>query len=65
MGAVEARAEGIAWVFSPIVDIARDPRWGRITESNGEDPYLGSALARAWVKGYQQVEVPLHEVVDS
>ena len=54
MSAVEARADGISWVFSPMVDIARDPRWGRITESNGEDPYLGSALARAWVKGYQQ-----------
>jgi beta-glucosidase len=54
MGAVEARADGITWVFSPMVDIARDPRWGRITESNGEDPYLGSVLARAWVKGYQQ-----------
>jgi beta-glucosidase len=53
-GAVEARADGIAWVFSPMVDIARDPRWGRIVESSGEDPYLGSALARAWVKGYQQ-----------
>ena len=53
-GAVEARADGIAWVFSPMVDIARDPRWGRIVESNGEDPYLGSAMARAWVKGYQQ-----------
>jgi beta-glucosidase len=55
-GAVEARADGIAWVFSPMVDIARDPRWGRIVESSGEDPYLGSALARAWVKGYQQDE---------
>jgi beta-glucosidase len=54
MGAVEARADGIAWVFSPMVDIARDPRWGRIVESSGEDPYLGSAMARAWVKGYQQ-----------
>jgi len=54
MGAVEARADGIAWVFSPMVDIARDPRWGRIIESNGEDAYLSSALARAWVKGYQQ-----------
>jgi beta-glucosidase len=54
MGAVEARADGISWVFSPMVDIARDPRWGRIIESSGEDPYLGSALARAWVKGYQQ-----------
>ncbi|MFZ0743962.1 MAG: beta-glucosidase BglX [Terracidiphilus sp.] len=53
-GAAEARADGIDWVFSPMVDIARDPRWGRIVESNGEDPYLGSAMARAWVKGYQQ-----------
>jgi beta-glucosidase len=53
-GAVEARADGISWVFSPMVDIARDPRWGRIVESAGEDPYLGSAMARAWVKGYQQ-----------
>ncbi len=53
-GAKEARADGIPWVFSPMVDIARDPRWGRIVESNGEDPFLGSALARAWVKGYQQ-----------
>jgi beta-glucosidase len=53
-GATEARADGIPWVFSPMVDIARDPRWGRIVESNGEDTYLGSALARAWVKGYQQ-----------
>jgi beta-glucosidase len=53
-GATEARADGIAWVFSPMVDIARDPRWGRIIESAGEDPYLGSAMARAWVKGYQQ-----------
>ncbi len=53
-GAVEARADGIALVFSPMVDIARDPRWGRIVESAGEDPYLGSAMACAWVKGYQQ-----------
>jgi beta-glucosidase len=53
-GAREARADGVAWVFSPMVDIARDPRWGRIVESAGEDPYLGSAMARAWVKGYQQ-----------
>lgn len=53
-GAEEARAEGINWVFSPMVDISRDPRWGRIVESNGEDPYLSSAMARAWVKGYQQ-----------
>src|SRR5579871_2246955 len=53
-GAVEARADGVPWVFSPMVDIARDPRWGRIIESNGEDPYLSSAMARAWVRGYQQ-----------
>jgi beta-glucosidase len=53
-GAEEARADGIDWVFSPMVDIARDPRWGRIVESNGEDPYLGSAMTRAWVQGYQQ-----------
>ena len=54
VGATEARADGIRWVFSPMVDIARDPRWGRIIESSGEDPYLGSVMARAWVKGYQQ-----------
>jgi beta-glucosidase len=53
-GATEARADGIPWVFSPMVDISRDSRWGRIVESAGEDPYLGSAMARAWVKGYQQ-----------
>lgn len=53
-GGVEARADGVPWVFSPMVDIARDPRWGRIIESNGEDPYLSSVMARAWVRGYQQ-----------
>ena len=52
--AVEARADGIPWVFSPMVDIARDARWGRIVESAGEDPFLGSAIARGWVEGYQQ-----------
>ncbi len=56
-GAVEARADGIQWVFSPMVDIARDARWGRIVESNGEDPYLSSAMARAWVNGYQQGDI--------
>ncbi len=53
-GATEARADGITWVFSPMVDIARDARWGRIIESNGEDAYLSSLMARAWVRGYQQ-----------
>jgi beta-glucosidase len=52
--AVEARADGVNWVFSPMVDISRDARWGRIVESSGEDPYLGSAIARGWVAGYQQ-----------
>ena len=52
--AMEARTDGLAWVFSPMVDVSRDARWGRIVESAGEDPYLSSAIARAWVKGYQQ-----------
>lgn len=50
----EARQDGINWVFSPMVDISRDARWGRIVESAGEDPYLGSAIARAYIRGYQQ-----------
>jgi beta-glucosidase len=54
MAAEEARADGIQWVFSPMVDISRDARWGRIVESNGGDPFLGSAMARAYVRGYQQ-----------
>ncbi|GAO42782.1 beta-glucosidase BglX [Flavihumibacter petaseus] len=51
--AQEASADGLNWTFSPMVDIARDPRWGRIAEGSGEDPFLGSAIARAMVKGYQ------------
>ncbi|HEY3861752.1 MAG TPA: beta-glucosidase BglX [Verrucomicrobiae bacterium] len=51
--AEEASADGVTWVFSPMVDIARDPRWGRIAEGAGEDPYLGSIIARAMVNGYQ------------
>jgi beta-glucosidase len=53
MAASEASADGIRWVFSPMVDIARDARWGRTVEGAGEDPYLGSAMARAYVHGYQ------------
>ncbi|WP_418502150.1 beta-glucosidase BglX [Flagellimonas sp.] len=53
MAAREATADGINWNFSPMVDIARDPRWGRIAETGGEDPYLGSKIADAMVKGYQ------------
>ncbi len=53
IAAIEASADGINWTFSPMVDIARDPRWGRIAEGNGEDVYLGSQIAKAMVKGYQ------------
>lgn len=49
----EATADGIMWTFSPMVDIARDPRWGRIAEGGGEDPFLGAAIAKAMVNGYQ------------
>ncbi len=53
IAAEEASADGINWTFSPMVDICRDARWGRIAEGSGEDPYLGSAVAKAMVKGYQ------------
>lgn len=53
VAAREASASGIRWVFSPMVDIARDARWGRMVEGSGEDPYLGAVMARAYVLGYQ------------
>ena len=53
ISAIEASASGINWTYSPMVDICRDPRWGRIAEGNGEDPYLGSVLGPAYVRGYQ------------
>ena len=53
IAATEASADGICWTYSPMVDIARDPRWGRIAEGSGEDAYLGSMIAKAMVKGYQ------------
>ena len=53
MAAIEARTAGVNWFYSPMVDIARDARWGRCTEGAGEDPYLGSAIARAYIRGYQ------------
>ncbi|MBN2805447.1 MAG: beta-glucosidase BglX [Prolixibacteraceae bacterium] len=53
IAAIEASADGICWTFSPMVDIARDPRWGRMAEGSGEDPYLGSRIAAAMVRGYQ------------
>ena len=53
IAAIEASSDGINWTFSPMVDISRDPRWGRVSEGSGEDPYLGSQVAKAMVKGYQ------------
>ena len=53
IAAVEASADGISWTFSPMVDISRDPRWGRVSEGSGEDPFLGGAIAKAMVYGYQ------------
>ncbi|MDU1903282.1 MAG: beta-glucosidase BglX [Dysgonomonas sp.] len=53
IGAIEASADGIFWTFSPMVDISRDPRWGRTSEGSGEDPFLGGEIAKAMVKGYQ------------
>jgi beta-glucosidase len=53
MAAQEASADGISWTFSPMVDLSRDPRWGRVSEGNGEDPYLAGEIAKAMVRGYQ------------
>ena len=53
VAAREASASGVRWTFSPMVDIARDPRWGRMSEGAGEDPFLGSVMAAAYVRGYQ------------
>ena len=53
IAATEASADGICWTFSPMVDISRDPRWGRVSEGSGEDPFLGAAIARAMVRGYE------------
>ena len=55
--ATEASADGIMWTFSPMVGISRDPRWGRVSEGNGEDPFLGGAIARAMVLGFQGTDV--------
>ena len=53
VAASEATADGIKWTFAPMIDIARDPRWGRVAEGAGEDPFLGSAMAAAMVRGFQ------------
>lgn len=62
VSASEATADGQKWTFNPMVDIARDPRWGRVAEGAGEDPYLGSAVAAAKIRGYQGSGVTLSEV---
>ncbi len=63
MAAAEARAAGTHWTFAPMVDITRDPRWGRIVEGSGEDPYLSSALAEARVRGFQGVSLAAPDAV--
>jgi beta-glucosidase len=57
IAAREATADGIMWTFSPMVDVSRDPRWGRISEGSGEDPFLGSRIAEAMVRGYQGTDL--------
>ncbi len=57
ISSVEATADGICWTFSPMVDICREPRWGRMSEGNGEDPFLGSAICRAMIEGYQGADL--------
>ena len=59
IAANEASADGINWTFSPMVDISRDPRWGRVAEGGGEDPYLGSQMAKSMVFGYQGKDLSL------
>lgn len=59
IAAVESTADGISWTFSPMVDVCREPRWGRMSEGSGEDPYLGSRIAEAMVRGYQGSDLTL------
>jgi beta-glucosidase len=63
IAAQEATSNGISWTYSPMVDIARDPRWGRIAEGAGEDPWLGSQIAAALVKGYQGNDLSLNNTM--
>ncbi|MDQ6647136.1 MAG: beta-glucosidase BglX [Pseudomonadota bacterium] len=63
MAAVEATTAGVKWFYSPMVDISRDARWGRSTEGAGEDAYLGSAMARAYIRGYQGTDLSQPESV--
>ena len=57
IASIEATADGICWTFSPMVDICREPRWGHMSEGNGEDPFLGSAISRAMIEGYQGADL--------
>src|SRR6188474_1288509 len=63
IAAMEASADGINWTFSPMVDISRDPRWGRVAEGSGEDAYLGSQVAKAMVKGYQGTDLSKNNTI--
>lgn len=63
IAASEATGEGINWVFSPMVDVARDPRWGRISEGSGEDPWYGSQVAKAMIRGYQGTDMTKSDAV--
>lgn len=65
IAAIEASADGINWTFSPMVDISRDPRWGRTAEGSGEDAYLGSRIAEAMVKGYQGTDLTRNNTIMS
>jgi len=65
IAAQEASADGINWTFSPMVDISRDPRWGRISEGSGEDPYLGSEIAKAMVHGFQGTDLSANNTIMS
>src|SRR5258706_7685600 len=65
IAATEASADGINWTFSPMVDICRDARWGRIAEGSGEDPYLGSQIAAAMVRGYQGTDLTANNTIMS
>ena len=63
VAAKEATSDGISWTFSPMTDISREPRWGRVSEGSGEDPYLGSAIAKAMVYGYQGKDLALSNTI--
>lgn len=65
IAATEASADGINWTFSPMLDLSRDPRWGRVSEGNGEDPYLSGEIAKAMIKGYQGDDLSANNTIMS